>query len=264
MADEENKGQQSQDNPNGQETAEKAVEGQNDYSTKITELAKAVGWKEDGPLDAETFLKTMPDRFSAQGRELKEIKHTVQGMAKQFKAATEANYKKGIADTEARMAIARQQQDFDAFEQAQNDKAQLIEANKAGEEALLPEVETFLQENSWFTKDEEMTIDFLAFKDQYLKINPGATPDKVLEFATKKIKKAYPDAFKEEGKKEDPKPPNAVEGAKGGGGGNAKDPIAKIKASLNEDEKRVMGQFVKWGGMTEKEYLEEYAKVREL
>lgn len=260
--EEENKGQ-SQDNSSNQEDANNAGEGQN-TTDEITEIAKAVGWKEDGPLDAKTFLRTMPDRFGAQSKELKEIKHTVQGMAKQYKAATEASYKRGIAEAEARMKIAKESQDFEAFEAASDEKNRLVEASKTNESQLIPEVEEFIARNEWFDKDKVMTADALDYKERYLAKFPGAPPADVLDYVEKKMRRDYPDAFKSEKKEEDVKPPNAVEGAKGGGGGNPKDPIAKLKASLTEDEKRVMDQFVKWGNMTEKDYLEEYAKVRDL
>ena len=53
---------------------------------------------------------------------------------------------------------------------------------------------------------------------------------------------------------------SAVEGSTASPKG---DPLAKLKASMNGEEKRIMAMFTKNGQMTEKEYLESYSAVRE-
>ena len=44
------------------EQANEAAE-QPTYEDKIKEVASKAGWKPTGPMDAEEFLTTMPDRF---------------------------------------------------------------------------------------------------------------------------------------------------------------------------------------------------------
>ena len=220
---------------------------------KIIEIAKAVGWSETGPLGAEEFLKTMPNRFRDQGKELKEIKSTVRGMAKHYKDVQETSYKRGLAEAETKMREAKETGDIDAYEKARNQRETL----KNPEPEIVPEVDDWSKENPWFDKDKAMTTDALDYAEKYRKTHPGADVSEVLEYVGKKIRKDYPDKFEEQ---EEVKP-QSPEGARNGGS-RSKDPIEKLKNEMTSEEKNVMAQFVKWGNMTEKEYLESYAQVR--
>lgn len=234
----------------------------------IEETATAQGWNPDydGPdkIDAAEFVRRKPlfDKIKGQGRELKEVKKLMEGMANTFKAATEAQYKKGIADAEARMKQAEATFDLPAFKQASAEKQQLEQAQAAhvsapaGEPA---EVTEFCERNPWFEKDAAMRTDALDYRENYLKRNPGAPIADTLAYIEKKMARDYPDAFA--GKPAGTKTP-AAPAVEGAGGAPKVDALAKLKASMTGEEKRIMKMFVGEGKLTEAEYLKDYATVR--
>ena len=109
-----------------------------------------------------------------------------------------------------------------------------------------------------------MRTDALDYRENYLRRNPGAPIKDVLAYVEKKIARDYPEAFKkpdaEEAEEKPARRASAVEGSTASPKG---DPLAKLKASMNGEEKRIMAMFTKNGQMTEKEYLESYSAVRE-
>ena len=252
------------------DTPKEVVEGtegqvpQTENTVDITAIAKAAGWRDEGPLSAEDFLKTMPDRFNAKGKEIRELKKTVDEVARHVKTATEAAYQKGIRAAEERMAEAKANGDVDAWEAARTERDG-IKSQMADAPQIAPEVTVWMEVNPWFDKDKAMTADALDYKERFIKANPHATIGDVLEYVESKIKRDYPDKFKTKSSDDDTPPQkshaSAVEGVKGGGVG--KDPLAKLEASLTPEEKRVMAQYVDRGIMTKKDYLEQIQMIQD-
>ncbi len=238
----------------------------------IEEIAKAQGWSDqyDGPdkIDAAEFVRRKPlfDRIQNQNNSIKRLEKLVEGMAGTFKNATDAQYKKGIQDAEKRMADARGSFDVAAFEQAQADKQKLEQAQAAhvtaptGEPA---EVTEFCERNPWFEKDPAMRTDALDYRENYLRRNPNAPIKDVLAYVEKKIQRDYPEAFKKPDTDDDAPPARRASAVEGSTASPKGDPLAKLKASMTGEEKRIMAMFTKGGQMTEKEYLESYSAVRE-
>jgi len=236
----------------------------------IEEVAQQQGWNPDydGPdkIDAAEFVRRKPlfDRIKTTTKELKEVKKLMEGMANTFKSATEAQYKKGIADAEQRMKDAKAAFDVDAYETARTDKEQLTAAAAAAAPASASEpaeVTEFCERNPWFEKDPAMRTDALDYRENYLRRNPGAPIADVLAYIEKKIARDYPDAFKKE-EGEGSSRRAAAPAVEGVGSTPKVDPLSKLKASMTGEEKRIMAMFTKNGQMTEAEYLKDYAAVR--
>lgn len=228
----------------GSEDNTPQTEAERLYTAKIEEKAAKLGWKADGPknggknLSAEEFLDTLPDRFHHQSKEMKQLKRSVEGMAKTFQTTVAAQYQKGIKDAEERMNAAREAYDFQAYEKAASERAQLEQAAQTAQPGLLPEVEDFISRNEWFDKDKTMTADALIYKKNYLEANPGAPIDDVLDYVERRIKRDYPDYFTPKKEEKTATPPPSPEGNRSGG-----KPLAqweKDKGLLSPLEKEMM------------------------
>ena len=186
----------------------------------VEEVAKAMGWRPKESMkdpnkfvDAATYIKRTASIKDDYKREITQLKRTVEGIAKTFENATQAQYQKGIQDAEKRMAEAKEAYDFDKFEQAQREAAYLKQ-QASTVNTPNSEIQDFIDRNEWFDKDKEMTADALDYKERYIKANPGAPANEVLAYVEKRIKRDYPDQFKEPEPEQRRQP--AVEGVRAG------------------------------------------------
>ncbi len=115
-----------------------------------------------------------------------------------------------------------------------------------------PEVQTWLSDNnSWYNKDSDMTLDADSAAAVYVAKNPGASPKDVLVAVDKQMKRLYPDKF---GEKKVSTPPSPESGIK-----KVVPPTGKkTRNDLPEEHRRVMEVFIKRGITTEKQYLADY------
>jgi hypothetical protein len=235
----------------------------------IEEIAAQQGWKADheGPdkIGAQEFINRKPlfDKIKAQNRELKEVKKLVEGMANTYKSMSDAQYRKGIADAAQKMKDAEDAYDVKAFKEASNEKAALetaqaatVTAIPAADQSL---IDAFCEKNTWFDTNKIMRTDALDYREKFVKRNPDASTQEVLEYVETKMKKDYPESFEPAPNTRRP----AVSAVEGASTASHADPLNKLKASMSAEEKRIMGMFTKNGNMTEKEYLESYSQVRE-
>jgi len=262
-----------QDNPTSQDAAGADGEQQQQISEadqRILDIATAAGWKATGPMNAEDFLRTMPERFKAKGNELKELKKSVDAIKNTFHQATAAQYEKGLKDKEAEMQAAKAAYDFDKYEKAKAEHQQLQQMKEQQQEQqtadpeVLPEVDAFVKRNAWFDKDKAMTADALHYKELYLKTNPGAPAKEVLEYVEKRIKRDYPESFEQnqtgENQNEQRRPAAGVEtGNRGGNSSVAQwQRDSKLLNQLERDMMKIMCSETRNGKpvMTEQKYIE--------
>lgn len=255
--------------PRGQENNQ----GQSEAVT-FEDVAREIGWvpKEDfkgNPdkwTDAKTWVKLNHKINNEHFTEIRNLKKTIDGMAKVHKSSVEAAYKRGIEEAQAARREAIKAGDVEEVEkidqQIESMKQQVTpEAGK-----LLPEVEKFITRHAdWWDKDKVMTADALDYKERYIRANPGATIDDVLDYVEAKIRKDYPEKFsKAASAAEDNNSPAAVEGSRPGNSGKP-NPIAKIKAHIyaDPDLKRVAKQFTESGYMKEEEYFNSLLQLPE-
>lgn len=242
----------------------------------IEDTAREQGWNPDytGPdkIDAAEYVRRKPlfDKIHAQGRELKEIKRSVDSMVGTYKSMSEAQYQRGVKDAEKRMAEAEASFNVVAYKEAAADKAVLEQSHQAIEQAtpagVPPEVEIWCNANPWFDKDKIMQTDALEYKDRYVKRNPSAPLNEVLAYVEARIKKDYPEKFPVIAASTIAKSVPTTPPVEGGGSGSSSKSgdFSKLESSMTQEEKRVMAMFTASGKMSKAEYLKSYAEVREM
>jgi hypothetical protein len=245
-------GQESHESERGQEVTPEA---------KILEIAAAVGWKEGGPLDAETFLKTMPGRFKEQSSELKSIKKMVEHNNKLVTQTINQKVQEqlAVADEQRNAAILRG--DVAAVKTIDK-QIQTLESSQTKEhvdDGIKPEVQEFIARNSaWFDKDAKMTRRAIAYKDEFFSDNPNGSLTAAMEYAENELKKAFPDKFSD---KTYTPPPTGVEG--GTNIGTKSEPWQQVKTKMSTFEKSAMDDMISQikavnPKYTEKEYIEAF------
>ncbi len=222
--------------------------------------ARAKGWKPKEEytgdpglyVDAKEFLGREPlfDRMRVILRENKEIKKTVDAMAKHWNKNLEREVNARIIELKYQKREAVKTGDVaqveaidKAIEQENERKADAVAPEKAGPD---PAVVAWVEANPWYIKDPELHDFAVSFNDAYLRRHPGALEDSLTKTA-EAVKKAYPDRFPKPVKtngEDDPPPRPPVAPVEGGGprpgGGGKKYTVSRLSA----DQKRVYDQIV--------------------
>lgn len=239
--------------------------------TPYEDKARAKGWKPKEEFEgdtadwvsAEEFVKREPlfDRIRNQSKELKELRRTVEEMAKFHHQSVKVAVDREIRALQAQKREAIELGDVqkvEAIDDAiQKQKAELPPAPKAGSD-MPEEMTTWLERNAWFKTNADMRDFAAAHNEMYLKRHPGEL-QKALEETEKATKKAFPEHFapKENPNKEKP---SAVEGAAPRGNGQAK----YSESRLSADQRRVFQQYKKAGVMDIEEYCKSLEQIGEL
>lgn len=207
-------------------------------------------------VDAETFVKRgeefLPFLKAANKRlekELDTVKKSVKEFA-EFHSKTEARaYERAMRDLEARQAAATEAGDVEAVREITQEivtlgkdvKAPTDEAAEA--KALL---DSWIAENSWYTKDAVMRGAAFAIADELAAegIKDGAQ----LAEVAKRIKAEFPHKFENAKRRE----PGAVEGS------TQAVKRGKGRADLPADARAAMDRWVKQGLITEAQYCKDY------
>lgn len=248
------------------ESQEAAIAEEVQTQPTVEEVAKSMGWRTKESMkdpekfvDAATYIKRTAAIKDDLNREVKNLKKSVEGIAKTFETATHAQYQKGIQDAEKRMKEAKEAYDFDAFEQAQREAAYLKQQVAAPTSAP-SEIQDFIERNTWFDKNKEMTADALDYKERYIKANPDSDAAEVLAYVEKRIKRDYPEEF--EDKSTVSKQPTAVEGVRSGN--TTTESWSRQEKELSQFEKNIMESMITQmhNGkpvITKKQYIEQLA-----
>lgn len=163
------------------------------YEAKIQEIAAKAGWKETGPMNAEEFLATMPDRFRDKGKELKDMKRSIDAIKHTFDKAQQSAYQRGIEEAQGRLAAAKEAFDVEGVERATRElEAARVNAPKVANN-LSPEAEAFINMPE-LDKDPVLLTDAMDYREKYLKTNPGDINGALL-YAQKKMARDYPEIF---------------------------------------------------------------------
>lgn len=246
--------------------ADVGTEQQAQPEPTLEEVARAMGYKgKDELKDPEKyispaeFIKRTAKFKDDYQKELRSVKQSVRAISDNFRNQSQAQYERGVRDAEAAMAVAKEQQDVEAYEAAREQRDSLKAAIPA---ALPPEIDDFVERNPWFEKNKAMTADALSYKERFIKANPGADLADVLEYVESKIKKDYPEKFAFAEKKDEEKeqrPASGVESGRGDGKGLAA--WQKDEKLLTPFEKSFMDEICKAQhngkpAMTKQQYIE--------
>ena len=233
-------------------------------------------WEADGKDgDAWRPAKEFVDRgelyksIHSTKRELKQTQAALGALQKHHAFVFEKAQKAALEELKREKRVAIKNEDFQKLEEVEEDIEKLTEQQQAEKQeftkeqqavavqtqGIHPDFQAWQEENTWYTKDEDLReyADFKGIK--YTQKNPGVDPRTVLEYVTKEVKKQFPDKF---GVRK--AAPNAVLGVNKQNSGNRK---VVADDDLTETEMDIMKELVSSGTMTEKQYRAELKKYKD-
>lgn len=236
-------------------------------ASTLEEEAKSKGWRPDGPKTAKEFLDDEPfyQELKARGKEIKELKQTIDELKAHFDVEREAGYKQAIED------LKRQRSDAIAIgDEASVDRIeQTLEQYKKDDPKpvdilSIPSVKEFQERNKEWLSDVksyehvEMQEFFTKRDKQLLALNLPI--DEHVRTVEEDMHKRFPNYFNKKGQSSgmvssvaDAVPTGNVTRSK------------KFSfRDLNEVQQSVCRRFVKNGVMTEDKYIESLVKSGEL
>src|SRR3990167_6542039 len=262
------------------ETGEEIVQSPTELTAREQGWVNKEEWVADGK-DAETWrpAKEFVDRgelyksIHANKRDLKQTQATLAqtqatltALQKHHAFVFEKAQKQALEELKREKRQAIKNEDFEKLETVEEDIEKLQEQHKAEKEAFVseqhhvstgphPDFVAWTDKNDWYKTDEDLReyADFKGIK--YTQKNPGVSPQEVLEYVSKEVKKQFPEKF---GVKK--AAPNAVLGVNKTNSANRK---VMQDDDLSETELDIMKELVSSGVMTEKQYRADLKKVKD-
>ncbi len=241
---------------------------------EIEEKAREQGWRPieewDGDpdewRDARAFLDRgeLLSRISSQSKELKELRKVTQALADHNKKVDEAAYERALEtlksqklealeNAEHKRVLEIDEQISEMRDQYASQKAnRMIQGASAPE--VHPELAKWIDSNQWYAQNTELRTAADAIGTAYAAANPDLSPSEVLKHVEQKVKRLYPENFKNTRREE----PSAVEG-------NSRRTTGRTQSTeieLSDDERRVMNVLIKGGHITKEKYLKDIAATR--
>lgn len=109
----------------------------------------------------------------------------------------------------------------------------------------------WVKDNDWYNSDKEMA----TYADSVADSHKGAPFVRVAALVSRRVKEMFPDKFPA------PRTNNAPNASRVEAGGRRATAGKFTKSDLSDSQKSIMQQFVRQGIMTEKQYVEDIAKV---
>lgn len=255
----------------GEQTEQLEKGGEQSSSSTIEDRAREQGWKPKEEFEgdsskwvsAETFVAKgeLIDRIEQLGKKLKDSDKTIAMLKEHHAKVKESEFKRAVEFLKQQKKQAYESGDVDKILEIDDKIAEVRETQKAQKQQdqvdetpeAHPAFQSWVSENKWYETDSEMRADADAFGEAYARNNTDKTPQEVLEYVAKKIKKAYPEKFTNPNRNK----PTGVESGSGNRQGSSRDNF-----TLTEEEARVMNTFVRNGVMTKEEYMKEVKAMR--
>lgn len=246
-------------------------EAEGEQTSSIEDRAREQGWrpKEEFEGDAskwvsaETFVAKgeLIDRIEQLGKKLKDSDKTIAMLKEHHTKVKESEFKRAVEFLKQQKKQAYENGDVDKIIEIDDKIAEVRDTQKAQkaqdqvDEApeTHPVFQSWVSDNKWYESDSEMRADADAFGEAYARNNQDKTPQEVLEYVAKKIKKAYPEKFVNPNRNK----PTGVESGSGTRQGSSRDSF-----SLTEEEAKVMNTFIRNGVMTKEDYIKEIKAMR--
>jgi len=225
----------------------------------VQKLAAEHGWDPEGSKSAEEFVKYGLDQLAPRGRELRDIKRTVNELKDHMKKVEEKTRTETIAELT--------QQRYDAIsvgDATEVDRLDQEIQNAQQPEAAsmeIPEVAEFQKKHEKWLKDDSdeavLMKKAMLEADEYL-ARMNLEPSKHLALVEKELQMKFPHMFDQE----EATIPSAVESDS-----------ARVKSNfkktynfndLNADQKSICKDFEKLGVMSKEEYIDQLVKLGEL
>ncbi len=256
-----------EDQVTDQEVVNTKVEGTEEQISEIERRALEMGWRPkadfDGDevdfIDAKEFVRRKPlfDKIEHQSRELKEVKKVLRSLQDHHIKVKETEFQRAVDFLKAQKRQAYEDGDTDKIieldDQIADMRAQKAAQSKSVDVAdqakqIHPDFAAWVNANPWYAQDKTLR----AFADtlgvSHAQDYPDKTPQEVLQFVQKEVKRAFKDKFENPNKNK----PAAVDG----GTSSTKVGSSGSKFQLSADEERVMKQFER-GGIFNDKYTKE-------
>lgn len=261
------------------------------YQQKVESAARLKGWAPisewTGPtedwVDAKEFMgrQKLYDRIhnldKQLARQAQRFEEEMNQISKHFANVQQTEYDRALADLQAKLEVAVDDQDKDevkrlnkeiAKTEVAKDKAQQDAASKKAvpQAEMTAEFVDWKDANPWFESDKTLQQEAVSIGIGYAATNPNKTQKDMLDYVTGKIKKLYPEKFGETFKKEKPAMESKESKVESGGGRNG-DVIESTHkgrklsvADLSDVEKSVMKTLIKRGALKEQAVKEKVSE----
>ena len=253
------------------ETIQTTNETTSQETPSVEDLARSQGWvpieefsgDKSKYVSAETFVAKgeLIDRIEQLGKKLKDSEKTIKMLSEHHTKVKESEFKRAVEFLKQQKKQAYENGDVDKILELDDKIAEVRDTQKAQKQQeqvdetpeAHPAFQSWVSENKWYESDSEMRADADAFGEAYTRNNQDKTPQEVLEYVAKKIKKAYPEKFTNPNRNK----PTGVESGNGIRQGSSRDSF-----TLTEEETRVMNTFARNGIMEKEEYIKQVKAMR--
>lgn len=240
----------------------------------VEKRALEMGWRpkeefdgeEEDFIDATEFVRRKPlfEKIDSVGKELRETRKALKALQEHHAKVKEAEFKHALEQLRNEKKQALEEGDADKLididERIADAKVRQVQEERQQVQAAQaphPNFVQWVQKNTWYKEDAELR----AISDQigaaYAVANPDVEPDQVLKYVEGRVKKLYPDKFRNPNKDR----PSAVEGRTTSTASKSKgDSISDYP--LTDEERKVMMSFVRQGVMTKEEYITDLKRVK--
>jgi len=256
----------------GEQTQTEVTEQTNLESTPQVDTyedeARAQGWRpkeeyEGDPAkwrDAKSFVERgeLFGKIDSMGKELKETRKALKLLQEHHTKVKETEYKRAVDELKALQKRHLEEGNSDGYLET----TELLTDLKAEQKArdVVAQVTpaqpdqrfvSWVNENQWYSKDAELREYADVVGMGYAQKNPGLDPEDVLKFVTAQVKSRFRDKFVNPNRTK----PSAVEGG-------TTQVNTKSSFELSDDERKVMGTFVRAGVMSKEEYIAQVKQMR--
>jgi len=249
----------------GEQVAEQVVAPvENSYETQ----AKEQGWRpkeeyEGDPekwRDAKEFVERgeLFGKIDSMGKDLKETRKALKMLQEHHSKVKETEYKNALVELKALQKRHLEEGNSDGYLEASELLTDLKAEQKAREvvdeskpRGPDPRFVTWVGENKWYEKDQELRDYADTLGMGYAQRNPGLDPEEVLQYVTTQVKSRFKEKFSNPNRTK----PSSVEG-------NSAPAANKSSFELTEDERRTMNTFVRAAVMSKEDYIAEVKKMR--
>lgn len=239
------------------------------------ELEKALssGWKkeEEWKGDPSDFIRprewnrtvALLRKIDREGAERRRLEKEVGSFGDRLKNVMEVAKATAITELEAKKKEAVESADYEEVRRIDSEIDKTNDGYKVDtpepQQSIRPEVEDWMSENQWFEKDKEMTNFALSFQySQLSRLSDPSNPSgdelkRALKNTSRALRNEFPDKFKQR--------PRAV--APSLERGSLKATSKKFGYNdLNEQEKKVLMEIERLGGMSRDDYIQAVADMR--
>ena len=230
--------------------------------TEIEVEAATHGWKKEGAegkrtLSAEEFMDRQPlyDELRSTKKQIKKLQEGVDALKSHQSTIRKDERVKVIRELQQAKKQAMEDENYDAVIQIDDKIAEHRAEAQADvlEPATNQAFESWEGQNSWYNQDTEMREYADMIGNGYASQHPNIDLSAVYEVVSKEVKKRFPLKF------ENPASATSspVEEVRRGSRTSAK----FRKSDLPDQDRQIMNSIVRAGGITEEQYLKEYAEI---